>query len=502
MKFLPLVLMAVCISQTAVAQENGFKDFEVAPDFASSNPMYLTEFDGKLYFYADDGTSGREPFYIQGSNNPQIIKNLNAGSKNAIDVSYNKPSAGMNGKFYFTADNGASGEELFMWDGTNPPGLVFDPNFGPDSSSPDNYLVYNNVLYYTATTAAEGTELWEYTGSGTPKRITDVNAGTGNGVAGPMAVLKGKIYFIGNDGTNGNELWAYNTLSQTASMAADIESGATSSDPANLTVINDKLYFTANTFLKGREMYEYDGNNPPTRLTDISTDALSSFSPVRSNAFALFNGKIYFAGRDVQAESHLYSYDPTNGNVNLEYKINPNGDSRPRDLVIYNNQLYFAANDGANGLELYTYDGNNKPALVGDLCAGTNSSIPQELTPIGDELYFYANNCSTSGVDIFSYNHKRVGIKNVLFDAQVDIYPNPVQRNLHIDLDLKQPEKLEVRLADTNGKNIYSEGMRLYSRGKNKTDIPMRNLPAGNYIYYITNEQGTTYLTGKVVKQD
>lgn len=495
---LTALLVAGATNYAAAQLQDGFKDFDVAQGIASSTPHYLTEFDGKLYFYGSNGTTGREPHFVVGGNSPMLIDNINPASNHCIGIDFNKPGAGMNGKYYFTANNGTAGDELYEYDGTAVK-LLYDHDFGGDSSRPDNYIVLGGVLYYTAITAAEGQELWSYNGTGVPTRLTDVNTGTGDGVSGPMAVLGSKLYFIGNDGTNGAELWSYNPATSTASMEANIATGGSSSDPANLTTLNSKIYFSATDFTYGREVYEYDGTNPPARLTDVNPDALSSISPTDRNAFAWFNNKLYFAARDTSGENHLYSYSA--GNTVLEHKINPNGDSGPRELVVYNGRLFFTANDGANGYELFAYDGTNPPAIVGDLCPGTNSSLPQSLTPIGDELYFSANNCNNSGIDLFSYNYKRVSISNTLFDGSVDVFPNPVGNELNIDLTLKREERLQVRLADVTGKNIYDEGMRMYKAGKNKTNIPMKNMPPGNYIYYVTNEQGTTYLTGKVVKQ-
>ncbi|MCB9047219.1 MAG: T9SS type A sorting domain-containing protein [Chitinophagales bacterium] len=498
-----LTILAIYSTFLASAQmQPGFKDFDVAQGLSSSTPLYLNSLNGTLYFYAANGSNGREPYFVQGAGKPVMIDDVNSGIKNAISTNYMNPSAYMNGKYYFTADNGSTGEEMYVYDGNNSPKVVFDPDFGPDSSQPDNYVVFNGNLYYTATTSANGSELYVYDGTNTPTRITDINSGPDSSVYGPVIAYSNKIIFVANTAANGSELWEYNPTTSQTSIIADIDTGKTSSNPANFQVLNNKLYFSATTVQYGRELYMYDGSNMPQRLTDINTSAFSSLSVVSRNAFAFFNNLIYFGARDTSGESHIWSYDPSNSNVKLAHKINPNGDANPREFVVYNNRLFFTVNDGANGYELYAYDGTNTPAIIGDLCPGPNSSLPTGLTPIGDELYFSANNCDNSGVDLFSYNYKRVGIRNVLFDADVNIYPNPVVKNLNIDMELKRDEQLRLRVTDVNGKNIYDTGLLSYKAGKNKTDIPMRNLPPGDYIYFISNQQGTTYLTGKIVKRE
>lgn len=499
MRRLSTIILGLTLSVTAIAQP-GIKNFDVANGFASSSPVYLVPYKGLLYFYGNNGSSGRELHSVSGANNAQLIKNINPSSANAIRSGFKRPIAGLGGKVYFTATNGASGEELFSYDGVNAPKLVADLTFNTDSSAPDNFVVLNSKLYFSAWTPTNGLELYEYDTVNAPKRLTDINAGADNSVFGPMVEFGSKIFFVCNTTANGSELWSYNPLTNTAAIEADIDTGANSSNPANLTVIGNKLYFSATTFLNGRELYVYDNSNPPQRLTDISASALSGLSPVFSNAFAEYKGKIYFAGRDTSGDRHLWSYDPSNSNVTLEAKVNPNGSSEPREFTVYNNQLFFTADDGANGYELFAYDGTNPPVLVADLCAGAGSSLPSELTVIGDELYFAANDCK-NGTELMSYNHKRLGVQKVLFDAEVDIYPNPVRKDLHIDMKLKNDEQLRITLADATGRVVYDGDTLPYRAGKNNTDIPMKNMPPGNYIYYIRNAKGTAYITGKVVKQ-
>lgn len=217
------------IVATAAGQNPpGFTNLDVAQGISSSSPVYLNEYNGKLYLYATDGGSGREPYYLPAPTTAVLIKNMDGSVKHSISLNYNRPSAWYNGKYYFTAHNGSSGEELYVYDGTNMPTIVTDPDFGPDSSKPDNYVVYNNVLYYTATTAAEGQELWSYNGA-TAQRLTDINAGAQGSVYGPMTAYNNHLYFAGRTDTSGLELWRYNPVSATAEMVADIDTGAGSS---------------------------------------------------------------------------------------------------------------------------------------------------------------------------------------------------------------------------------------------------------------------------------
>ncbi|HYD23010.1 MAG TPA: hypothetical protein VEB40_16115, partial [Flavipsychrobacter sp.] len=161
-RIISTTLAFMCAISAFAQMQPGFKDFDVAAGLASSNPVYLAEFNGKLYFYASDGSVGKEPYYVQGSGTPVLIKDVNPGPGSSVSGDYLRPSAFLNGVYYFTSDNGFTGQEIYKYDGSNPPTIAFDPNFGADSSKPDNYTVLNGKLYYSAITTGEGRELWVF----------------------------------------------------------------------------------------------------------------------------------------------------------------------------------------------------------------------------------------------------------------------------------------------------------------------------------------------------
>src|SRR5688572_27144254 len=112
-------------------------DFQSGPN--GSDPIYLTPFNGKLYLTADDGTNGRELWSYDGSSAPVMVYNLNPGAASSGMVAYNEKMAVLGGNMYFSANNGSTGNELFKYDGTNPPVLAYD--FGPGNSTPRSLTV-------------------------------------------------------------------------------------------------------------------------------------------------------------------------------------------------------------------------------------------------------------------------------------------------------------------------------------------------------------------------
>ena len=89
------------------------------------------------------------------------------------------------------------------------PMLVKDIFSGFFSSSPYNLTNVNNTLFFTAYDGANGQELWKSDGTETGTvLVKDIYTGEGNSsYPYNLTNVNGTLYFIANDGTNGYELW-------------------------------------------------------------------------------------------------------------------------------------------------------------------------------------------------------------------------------------------------------------------------------------------------------
>ena len=139
----------------------------------TSNPQGFTEFNGKLYFGANDGESGSELWVTDGtSGGTQLLKDINTSDGYYSD---SNPSEFIefNGKLYFNANDGESGDELWVTDGTSSGTvMVADINPGSAGSYLYGFSVFNNELFFTADTDETGAELYKLTldGSVDPSR--------------------------------------------------------------------------------------------------------------------------------------------------------------------------------------------------------------------------------------------------------------------------------------------------------------------------------------------
>ena len=114
------------------------------------------------------------------------------------------------GKLYFRADDGTTGNELYSYDPVaDTTSLVMDIRPGSSGSAPNSLLVNGGVLYFGAGDGSQGnnTELWSYDGT-TVQQVVNINF-TESSSPNDMIAFDGKVFFTANDGISGRELWSY-----------------------------------------------------------------------------------------------------------------------------------------------------------------------------------------------------------------------------------------------------------------------------------------------------
>lgn len=494
---LALGLLACC--NVAFAQHSLVQDIYIGPN--SSAPSWLTEFNGKLIFAADDGTNGRELWMLD-SSGTSLVFNINPGANNSIPYGAYKTMAMVDSMLYFPADDGTNGTELYKWDGSGQPGLAAEIRPGNGGSGINELIVMDGKIYFSANDGTSGYELWEYDpATNTAQRLSDIYTGIGSANPSNFTIYDGKLYFTAIAPSTGEELYMYDPATNNTSLAVDIYSGAAYSNPSSLMVINNKLYFNAYSSSNGREIYSFDGKNA-VRVTDMNTGSASGVpsSVDGDNMMIMFDGNIYFSGNNGISNYQLFKYNPSNGSASLVYNIHPIGQSNPGSFIEYAWKLYFVATDAAHGRELWSYDGKNAPMMVADIYSGTNSSNPANLMIHDSTLYFTAMDSAT-GMELYRLYDSAVTVQNVRFEADVKVYPNPANSVVYLDMNLKNSEKLAIRMADASGRMVYYSEMKQYHAGNNKVAIPMDNLPAGVYFYNIISGDGAGFMAGRVLKQ-
>jgi ELWxxDGT repeat protein len=91
-------------------------------------------------------------------------------------------------------------------------------------------------LFFTANDGVTGTELWMYDGvASRAAQVANINPGAASSSPSELAVVAGSLFFSADDGIHGRELWSSNGTSAGTLMLYDAAPGILSSTPAYIT---------------------------------------------------------------------------------------------------------------------------------------------------------------------------------------------------------------------------------------------------------------------------
>jgi uncharacterized repeat protein (TIGR01451 family) len=321
---------------------------DISPGDSSTDLQFLTDMNGMLFFWADDGSHGLELWKSNGTEaGTVLVKDINPGSGHSAPTSITE----VNGSIFFAADDGIHGPELWASDGSESGTvLVRDAVPGSYGSYPQYLRTVNGLLYYSATDLSSngyGRELWKSDGTeaGTAM-VKDINTGSGSS-SEPLWLteMDSTLFFSADDGNNGRELWRSDGTEQGTILVKDIHPGSGDSSPSVLTNVHGTLFFQADDGVHGVELWRSDGTEQGTILV-----------------------------RDINPGS---------------------GDSSPAYLTKVNDTLFFRATDGNNGYELWKSDGTEAgTSQVQDTYPGSSGSEPEELTGVSGVIFFRADDGS------------------------------------------------------------------------------------------------------------
>jgi ELWxxDGT repeat protein len=361
-------------------------------------PSYLTEFDGQLYFRANNLPHGNnvELWAFDGTV-ARMVADINPGTSGS-DPSY---LAAADAKLYFCATTAGGASKLWQYDPVN--GASLAPGSASQASLPQNLFLYGGQVYFRAARFGApgniGIELWKFDGA--TQTPLDLFPGSGSSYPQHFIEYNGLMYFNAN-GTpgQGTELWRYNGTGMPTEAARIYPNNGSS--PENFAVYDGQLYFSAYDGVHGRELWRFDGTNASLAADIVPGGQYSSSNP---GGLTVYSGKLYFSATDEVHGYELWSFDGTNAQMVAEINPTPdpgNGDtflmdSSPGGFKVFNGLLYFAANDGVHGRELWSFDGTT-PRLVLDINPGQYGSEVSELTVFQGTLYFSADDGYVPGL--------------------------------------------------------------------------------------------------------
>jgi ELWxxDGT repeat protein len=362
---------------------------------AGSNPGYLTEVDGGLFFITDstvfpaptpasyevwhsDGT-------VAGTTMLKSFEGLVAPHKH-------------NGLLLFGGYKPASGYELWRSDGTVTGTFQLkDINPGASGSNPEKVAQVGDIFYFTADDGVSGRELWRTDGtiSGT-FQLKDIRPGVLSSVPFVTDQLGGLLFFDADDGVSGREPWRTDgTISGTFRLK-DIRAGGGGSLPVARSSIAfaGKVFFAADDGASGMEIWMSDG-------TITGTSLLRDLRPGNSEPefITVFSDTLLFTASNGGVERALWSSDGTaDGTIYLN-NISPWSQTiYINSSVVISDHAIFSAFNSEGAYQLWRSDGTAAGTVL--LHGGTNGdsaygSVPRYLTVLGDVLFFATSSQAT-----------------------------------------------------------------------------------------------------------
>lgn len=362
-----------------------------------SSPTSFFEFNGTLFFVANDG-GGRELWKSDGTTSgTSLVKQINP--KNNGSIRGDNTFLIFDGNFYFFADDSVHGYELFKSDGTaEGTVLVKDINPNGHSSYQLSGVVTGNGVFFGANDGEHGTELWKSDGTeeGTIL-IKDINPEDDsfiqNWVTENYASIGSTVFFTSNDGVHGSELWKTDGTESGTEIVIDLNPGEQSSGIGYLKSSNGKLFFIAaiDEHLDKKQLWITDGTEDGTiRLND--TKIISNYSSFEFEIFSLGN-KIFYDASSDQNGIELWESDGTVQGTKLFRDFNHKWGGMPRNFMENNELLYFSAMAPQGGHQLYISNGSFEGTkMVKKIGKENYSSFAEEseMISMNNEVYFSA----------------------------------------------------------------------------------------------------------------
>ena len=381
MKLLSLLFL-ILLSTAVLAQEpvllNDFTS-SGASTFSFDPEIEGITTDNQFFFVADDGKNGEELWRSNGTAvGTQLLKDINPNEED----SNIRLLTTIGNTVYFAAYSPEFGFELWTTQGTtSSTQMVKDLNPGPQGGMSTTYAVLNDVLYF-AGNGDKGRELYRSEGTeASTLLVRDINPNvTGSGLPFSsnlrnFTVAQDIIYFTANDGENGQELWRTDGTSAGTVMIVDITNGAGSTNFGQFKAVGNTLIFTADNGINGTELWATTGSLLTTAmLKDITEGEEGSVIEI----LELVNNVLYFTVKE-SAFRNLWKSNGTESGT--QPVLDGAGNNiRVRGYTMYQDQLFFRGNN-----KLWKADGTTEELAVDQFIGG------QDFAILNDSLYFIAN---------------------------------------------------------------------------------------------------------------
>lgn len=460
----------------------------------SSYPALLYDHNGTLFFKARDSAHGNQLHKTDGTYHPVEIRINPSYNDHNINFTVSPIMTTIGNDLYFAGDDSIHGQEIWRYDGVQPYMVAdLDSSNNAMYANNSNYInwVYStgeNIIYARANRSGR---VLAYNTKTKKEEMLPITFRSGT----PVSVVNNTIFanFLmpNSIGFTNIELVTYN-LSTDSLTYYELTPGSMGTAITKYIADNKKAYI-----LGSSQLYVFDTENDPKPVQLTDSNEFNNGKFYITDLLCMHHGNIYFSAvrNNNHTHAYLYKYDPQNQTTSFVDSTHAN----IKQMVSYANKLFYVAVDSNYGEELFMINEQGNVSLVADIGMGNDSGYPWNLTVANNSLFFRAIS-PTIGNELFVYYDATAVVKNTTFDATVTVYPNPAQDVAHLKIDLQATQKLSITLIDMQGRVVYNTGMATYNTGSNIVSIPTEKLSAGMYIYNISNDAGSTMMSGKLQK--
>jgi len=290
---------------------------DINPGVAGSNPTKFMVAGDLLYFFAGDNVHGTELWKTDGTpEGTNLVKDINPGISSSYPLDWWSQSADWsrcfaygNGYLYFTANDGVHGDEPWRTDGTEAGTfMVKDIHPGEKDSKPVNYKFGNGIVYFAAAATSYTTQepgfVWTYynselyrsdgTASGT-YMIKDINENDRNGSnINCLMVHDGKLLFAAIDESGVYRLFLSDGTAAGTQPMVKGKAGEEIASPFGFLKENHHIYFCVSKGKAGFEIWRTDGRSEGTVRLCASLKEWAGDAPTQMK---MSQGDLYFTTR-------------------------------------------------------------------------------------------------------------------------------------------------------------------------------------------------------------
>ncbi|WP_299336060.1 T9SS type A sorting domain-containing protein [uncultured Psychroserpens sp.] len=404
-RVLLLLTITLFFLQPAFSQMEFVQDINLGAN--ASSPRGFVEFDGKVYFIANNSSGNQSIFSIDANGTVTEANTFNF----SVQIVKLIP---LNGQMYATVKSIVLpfGEfsEPQLWRinffGTD---QILDAFCGNYQFLVYDNFVYNNELYMSAKSAClsnENKQLYAFNGSSF--RLVDAVNPSGDFSPQDFEIHNNELYFRGFTSTNGWELYKTNGVNVT--LAFEFLPGALSSFPIHMTSFNGYLYLGLLN----------EGVNIQLFKLDTSTSNATAFTTTIGFEMKVFNNELYFS--EINTSNNTRQLAKLNTN-DVKTAIPLGGTTEDITNIIFYDELdgslYFSAAKPSTGFELYRYALGPSAQLIEDYNPGSTSSNPFYRAAFNNTLYFGADNGNGLGNELHKYTPQTV-VMTTISDANFE----------------------------------------------------------------------------------